>query len=130
MNPINRVSKFHISSPILSGLTYGFVWLTLGALALSMLLWLSGMQEDNLPKYSYILHGFSLFIGGMTAGRRANRRGWYYGGLLGILYCLIIMLISFLAFDAGWRISVFVMLTAAFSVGALGGILGVNMKRG
>ncbi|WP_152391738.1 TIGR04086 family membrane protein [Paenibacillus guangzhouensis] len=129
MSPINRVSKFHISSPILSGLTYAFIWMMLGALALSMLLWLSGMQEENLPKYSYILHGFALFIGGMTSGRRAEKRGWYYGGLLGILYCLIIMLVSFLAYDAGFSVSVLVMLIASFSVAAIGGMLGVNMKR-
>lgn len=129
MNSMKSVSKFHISSPVLSGLLYGFIWLALGTLALSMLLWLSGIQEEGLPKLTYVLHGISLFIGGMTTGRRAEQRGWYYGGLFGVLYCFIIMLISFLAFDAGWSVSALIKLAAAFGVGALGGILGVNMKQ-
>lgn len=129
MSQINRVTQLRISSPILSGLTYSFLWMIFGALALSMMLLLSGLQEENLSHYSYIVHSFALFVGGLTAGRRSSQRGWYYGGMMGILYCLIVMLISFLAFDAHLGYSILVLLVAAFSVGGIGGILGVNMKR-
>lgn len=127
MNPINQ--RLRISSPVLSGLLYAFIWMALGAVALSALLLLGGIRENNLSAYTYIIHGFALFVGGFTAGRRSVRRGWYAGGLIGILYCLIVLLVSFLAYDSGLSFTVFVFFVAAFGVSAIGGIFGVNTRK-
>lgn len=81
---IRRLFSWRISSPVLSGLCRSFTWMLLGAVVLSLLLWSSGMKEQDLAMYTYIVHGIAAAFGGLTAGRRAASRGWYQGALTGI----------------------------------------------
>ncbi|MDR6881756.1 putative membrane protein (TIGR04086 family) [Bacillus sp. 3255] len=76
-----------------------------------------------------IIHAVSLFIGGWVSGKRAETRGWYHGGLVGIVYFILIFLVGFLAFDAGLNLQSLQLLGILFASGALGGVLGVNTKK-
>lgn len=100
MSLIRRLFSWKISSPVLSGLIRSFLWMMLGAFILSLLLWGSGLQEQDLTMYTYIVHGVAAAFGGLTAGSRAVRRGWYQGALTGMLYGLAVLLIGFLALDS------------------------------
>jgi putative membrane protein (TIGR04086 family) len=129
MNSISKISPPRISSPFLAGLVYTAMWLIVGVLAASLLLLLTDMQESDLTMYSFIIHGVAIFLGGMVSGKRAGNKGWYHGGLLGLLYGLIVAIIGFLAFDAGIKAQTPVLVTFCFLLGSLGGILGVNLKK-
>ncbi|UHA74329.1 TIGR04086 family membrane protein [Paenibacillus sp. 481] len=129
MNTVQHVSKWKFGHPILAGVTYAFIWMALGALALSVLLFSNSTNEESLTKYTYIIHTFALLIGGWTAGRRSRYKGWYYGGLTGLLYALLIFIIGFLAMDSDFNGLRMILLIAAFGVSALGGIFGVNTKK-
>lgn len=63
------------------------------------------------------------------SGKRAETRGWYHGGLVGIVYFILIFLVGFLAFDAGLNLQSLQLLGILFASGALGGVLGVNTKK-
>lgn len=129
MNPINKVSQVRISSPLLSGLMYTFVWMIVGTLIASLLLLATNMQESKLSTYSFVIHSIAIFLGGIVSGKRAGSKGWYHGGILGVLYSLLVVIIGFLAFDAGLKTQTPVLITLCFLLGALGGMLGVNMKK-
>ncbi|MCR8846001.1 TIGR04086 family membrane protein [Paenibacillus sp. SC116] len=129
MNAMQRFSSGKLSHPLLAGIGYAFLWLAIGALALSILLVATSTQEDNLTKYSYFVHGFALLIGGWTSGKRSGRKGWYYGGVTGILYALLVFVIGFLALDMQWDAIKWIALAAAFGLSALGGIFGVNVSK-
>jgi putative membrane protein (TIGR04086 family) len=129
MNPMHRVSQVRISSPIFSGLVYSLIVMAVGTLITSLLLLFSNVQESSLPTYTSIIHGISVFIGGWVAGKRAGNRGWYFGGLLGVLYSVIVWIVGFLAYDSGLNVKSLVLLGAAFAIGSLGGILGVNSRK-
>ncbi|RAP77940.1 TIGR04086 family membrane protein [Paenibacillus montanisoli] len=132
MKPINamkNVPKAHMASPMLAGLLYASIWLAVGALLLSTMLRWGSMQETQLPLYSLIVHGCASLAGGFVAGKRSGMRGWYYGGILGIAYGLLILLVSFLSMNTGISGRTFTMLISALLCGAFGGIFGVNMKR-
>lgn len=129
MIPINNVPKVKISSPLLSGLTYALIYMTIGTLLTALLLFLTSMQESSLLNISYIIHGISLFAGGMVSGKRSGQRGWYHGGILGIIYSAIILIIGFLTYDSGIDKNSLILLIETFLCGALGGILGVNSKK-
>lgn len=101
----------------------------MGALALSVLLYSSSATEDKTLGYIYLVHIIALFIGGWTAGRRSGRKGWYYGGLTGFCYAMLVLVIGFLAMDAGITLQKLILVAAACACGALGGIFGVNMSR-
>ncbi len=123
---MNKTRQVRISSPLFSGLLYSLVFMAIGTLIVSLIMLLTGTQESILPTLSFIIHGISLFIGGWVAGKRAGSRGWHYGGLLGILYCLIIYLVGFLAYDTSLNMDTLKLLGISFASGAIGGILGVN----
>ncbi|WP_374019648.1 TIGR04086 family membrane protein [Paenibacillus thiaminolyticus] len=129
MNALQRVSQWKPNHPILAGIVNSFIWMAMGALALSVLLYSSSANEDKTLSYIYLVHIIALFIGGWTAGRRSGRRGWYYGGLTGFCYAMLVLIIGFLAMDAGISLQKLILVAAACACGALGGIFGVNMSR-
>ncbi|WP_028561830.1 TIGR04086 family membrane protein [Paenibacillus pinihumi] len=129
MNSIKKAARIHITSPLLSGLVYAFIWLVIGTLILSMLLYFSSMQETSLPNYTYIVHGICGLFGGVVAGRRSARRGWYHGGLTGLIYGLVVLLIGFLSLDQSFNGHNAVVLALCLLAGAIGGMTGVNTKK-
>ncbi|SDX41410.1 TIGR04086 family membrane protein [Paenibacillus sp. CF384] len=132
MKPINamkNVPKVHMASPMLAGILYASIWLALGAILLSTMLRWGSMQETQLPLYSLIVHGCASLAGGFVSGRRSGMRGWYYGGMLGIAYGLLILLVSFLSTNTGISGRTFTMLIETLLCGAFGGMIGVNTKR-
>lgn len=120
---------FRISHPTVSGLWYGFLWMLIGALILSLFLHVGQMQEDNLNVYTYLIHALSIGFGGMVAGKRTGRKGWYQGGLVGILYGVIVLLVSFLALDSKLILNDFLLLIPASLIGMVGGVMGVNLQK-
>ncbi|GIO34894.1 MULTISPECIES: TIGR04086 family membrane protein [Paenibacillus] len=129
MHMIRRVFSFRIANPILSGLYYSFFWMMLGALILSLLLWSSGMNEQSLSRYVYVVHAAASLFGGLVAGKRSGKKGWYHGGLTGILYGALVIMIGFLALDSHLRTGDLLLLAAVFASSAIGGMLGVNLKK-
>ncbi len=129
MEPIRRVFTFRVTNPILSGLLYSFFWMFLGALALSLLLWSSGLTEEDLSFYTFLVHALSAFIGGCVGGKRAENRGWYYGCLTGLLYGVTLLAIGFLALDSSLALGDLTLLATVFIAGAIGGMFGVNLKK-
>ncbi|WP_028547708.1 TIGR04086 family membrane protein [Paenibacillus sp. UNC451MF] len=115
-------------SPLLSGLIYSMIFMLLGTLMISLLMLATNLQEASLFGYTMSIHGVSMFIGGIVSGKRGGTRGWYHGGLLGIFYCLIVAIIGFLAYDTGLSEQTMYLLGLTFGSGALGGMLGVNLK--
>ncbi|MDF9843926.1 MULTISPECIES: TIGR04086 family membrane protein [unclassified Paenibacillus] len=126
---IRRLFSWRISSPVLSGLCRSFMWMLLGAIVLSLLLWGSGMKEQDLAMYTYIVHGIAAAFGGLTAGRRASSKGWYQGALTGGFYGVIVLLVGFLALDSSPAGIDGLWVLAAAAIGALGGIFGVNLQK-
>lgn len=128
-NYMNVQSKKVLSIPLVAGLTYALIWLAIGALILSLLLQFTDLRESALAIVSYIIHGFATLVGGLTAGKRTEAKGWYQGSTLGALYSIIVMLISFLASDISPSLNSFMQLSIMVGSGALGGIVGVNLKK-
>lgn len=117
------------SYPAFTGLIYAFI-ITLGfVLIYSFLLYFTSLSDSHLSRLTYIITAISLSSGGFVSGRRAGQKGWYYGGLTGITYGLILAIIAFLAFDASFNLNGLALLVLTFLFGALGGIFGVNTSK-
>lgn len=128
MSVVKQANAPKISSPFLAGIVYAIIWLAIGALMLSLFLHFSNMNESSLPLYAMIVHGISALAGGFIAGKRSGKKGWYYGGLLGLLYGIVILVISFLAADAQLSLRSLTLIATTFLTGALGGMIGVNLR--
>lgn len=118
-----------IGSPLLAGVVFSIIWLAAGALLLSLMLHFSSMKESELGTYSLIVHSVSALAGGFTSGKRSERKGWYNGGMLGLIYGIIVMIVSFLAANAAPSWNSALILGAALLAGAFGGMIGVNLRR-
>ncbi|MCS7458697.1 TIGR04086 family membrane protein [Paenibacillus doosanensis] len=116
-------------SPLLSGLMYSMIFMLLGTLMISLLMLATSLQESSLFGYTMSIHGVAMFIGGIVSGKRSGTRGWYHGGILGVVYCIIVCIVGFLAYDSGLTEQTLYLLGLTFGAGSLGGILGVNMKK-
>ena len=118
--------RYRLGSPVLAGLLYGGLWLAMGAILMSTLLYAGNLDEESMPAWSLGIHGVSSLCGGFTSGKRSGRRGWYYGGLLGIVYGLLVLMISFLAADAGVTGRTGILFLIVILAGACGGMAGVK----
>ncbi|MFC4078327.1 TIGR04086 family membrane protein [Salinithrix halophila] len=115
-----------LRSPLLSGMAVVLGTVLSGSIATAMLLRFTSLAEASLPYFTYGINGAALIAGGWIAGRRAGRKGWLYGGLTGILYVLLILVIGFLAFNTTMRVQPFLFTICATGLSAIGGIFGVN----
>ncbi|RXT15492.1 TIGR04086 family membrane protein [Ammoniphilus sp. CFH 90114] len=115
------------SSPILTGTLTTLGLVLVGSLITSLLLHFSSLSEFSLSYFTYTVNGISLLIGGLIAGKQGGHKGWYFGGLTGMVYFVLLVLIGFLAFDMTPHLSALLYLAIAFLVGAVGGIFGVNL---
>jgi putative membrane protein (TIGR04086 family) len=115
--------------PVLSGLLWAAIWLGAGTLLLSILLTGSALEETELAPWTFGVHTCAAFCGGFVAARRAGRKGWYFGAFTGALYMLCVLIISFLAVDAAWSLRVAAMALVTGAAGAVGGMLGVNLRK-
>ncbi|PYI53315.1 TIGR04086 family membrane protein [Paenibacillus flagellatus] len=129
MNPISKLPRIRITSPLLSGIVNAFVWLCVGAVVTSLLLTMTDTSEESVTTATFVIHGIASLFGGFSSGKRAGSRGWYHGAILGILYTAIVVLVGFLGFDAGIGQDTAILLALSVPAGALGGMIGVNTKK-
>ncbi|MDR6226356.1 TIGR04086 family membrane protein [Desmospora profundinema] len=123
---VDGTGKLQLNSPLLTGLLVIFAIVLAGSVVTALLLRFTATAESSLPYFTYGINGIALLAGGWCAGRKARQKGWLYGGLTGILYVGIILLIGFLAFDTVMRVQPLLFTLCATGLGAIGGIFGVN----
>ncbi len=117
------------ANPILAGLSYTFIIILVAIIILGLLLYFTSFSDTYLPHISYIVTAISIIIGGYTAARRTSEKGWYYGGITGVIYGIILIIIAFLAFNVEINFRSLILVILTFLFGAFGGIFGVNSKK-
>ena len=104
---------------------------TLGVfLIFALLLSYTGMPEDSVRYVAYITEALGAFLAGIVPAKKIRRRGILTGGLCGVLYMTIIWVVSSLVSDGFYfNLHMLIMLLTSLASGALGGIVGVNIKK-
>lgn len=105
---------------------------TLVAFALfACILAYTAVPESAIPVIATAVEAISSLIAGFATAKRAGSRGFFAGLAAGIGYMIILWFIASLAGD-GFYIGQHVLATLGFSAlgGAIGGVLGVNVKSG
>ena len=94
----------------------------------SLLLTYTPVSEMLIPTIAILAAVLSAMTAGLVASRSVKSRGWLTGMLAGILYSIILYTFSFLASD-GFHFSAYIIIMSVISmfVGAIGGILGINL---
>ena len=94
----------------------------------SLLLTFTSIREAKIPMLNTIVMITSIASGGIYVSLKAKEKGWINGGILGISYYMIIILLS-LAFVKPFVLDVFTItkLLMAFVTGTISGIIGINI---
>jgi putative membrane protein (TIGR04086 family) len=118
--------KGGLRSPWIAGQLYIWTMILMGSFIIALFMRYTSMTTNQLPMLIYTLNALSLLTGGFVAGKRAGTKGWAVGGIQGIIYVLLLMLICFLSFDASMAIHPGLFMICAFGLSSIGGIFGVN----
>lgn len=98
-------------------------------LVLSIVLSFSNVSENVMMPTVIFISSFSILIGGFLVAKRMDSKGIVYGSAVGLTYMLILYLTSsFLNFNFSLNFNALIMIALGVLGGAIGGILGVNLK--
>lgn len=114
---------------ILKSIVLSFILTLLLILIMSILLTFTPLKEDFIPMFNTVIMIVSITVGSIHMALKVKEKGWLNGGIIGILYFLILLLINFL-FVKPFIFDVFTVgkLIICLVAGAIGGMIGVNIK--
>ncbi len=96
----------------------------------ALLLAYTSMPESIITPVIIGTCGVSVIIGSIISSKSIKKQGLINGGIVGLIYILVIYLLSsIIQGDFGIDLNSIIMTLAAVISGALGGIIGVNLKR-
>lgn len=109
------------------GLLLALLFSAVALLAIALLLYLTALPEKTAPYLVYAVAIAAILWGSAYTARKIGVRGWLNGGVLGVLYVLLMLGAGLVIVDHmtfGW--SVVVKIFLGFIFGAAGGMWGIN----
>ena len=87
------------------------------------------MSEAILPVTSAIIMTLSVAGGSIYASLKIRQKGWINGAIIGVLYIIMIIILSMIFLD-GFVLNSYVFLKTIIAVvtGMISGMIGVNLK--
>lgn len=105
--------------------------ITLGIfLVLAVALTYTEFPETMVPSVVIVGTLISIMFAGSSVARKARTRGWLNGSIAGLTYMIILYLLSSLTLT-GFKLDqyILVMVMLGMVSGAVGGIMGINLKK-
>ena len=114
---------------IIKGSIFSIVITLIGLLVYSIILSYTSISESTMPATIIIITAVSILIGSTISTSNIKKNGIVNGVLVGIIYIAIIYLISSIV-TGNFLLNTnsIIMVIASTLTGALGGIIGVNLK--
>lgn len=111
---------------ILKGTLFSLGVALIASLLLGIVITLADWEP--LPSYLGAFHYIAIALGGVLAARRARSFGWLHGGIVGVLYTVLLAALFTEGFTFGTLLQTkgLLDLLYGFVAGVIGGILGVN----
>ena len=95
----------------------------------SLLLTYSPIREEKTALLNTVVMIVSIAAGSIYLSGKVKEKGWINGGLLGILYYLILIMLNFLFLKTFELDGIFLAkLILASITGTIGGIIGINIS--
>ncbi len=115
-------------APVLAGVLLAFCVTIVVFLLTSVVFTLTPFSDAMLPYLTYITTIISILIGGLYGASKIGHKGWLYGGACGVLYFVGLFLVSLVTgVQIVYGFQLISRLLLSFFIGAVGGILGVNL---
>lgn len=113
---------------IVKGVVFAYLLTLALFLILGGALYFTELSEKVIPTFVVIFSSISIIVSGVNATRDVDQLGWLHGGLIGLFYVAILLIIGLsvtpsISFGPGAAVD----LAAGFAIGAFSGALGVNL---
>lgn len=111
---------------VLISLVVSFVLLAIFAIVLTY----TSVSENTIVPVIIVVTGISILVGTILESRKIVKNGIGLGGIIGLVYVLILYIISSLL-NAEFSINTqsFILILVAIFSGMIGGIIGVNNRK-
>ena len=111
---------------VLISLVVSFVLLAIFAIVLTY----TSVSENTIVPVIIVVTGISILVGTILESRKIVKNGIWLGGIIGLVYVLILYIISSLL-NADFSINTpsFILILVAIFSGMIGGIIGVNNRK-
>lgn len=114
---------------ICMSLIISFMLTVICILFFSMLLVKTNISENMINGVIIVISSISILIGASISTIKFERNGWINGGIISILYMLILyVLSSFVNDNFNINKNCIYMIIVGLILGIIGGIIGVNIK--
>ena len=124
---MNKKTRFFtIGKSVLIAYIITFILTLIYAILLSY----TNISESTIPTCMFVINIFSVFIASSIAVIKIKENGLKNGGLAGLMYIIIMYLLSSLT-SVGFAVSGYAISTIIFNIllGMVGGIIGVNIAK-
>jgi len=97
-------------------------------LILALIMYFTNLSESIIPKAVVVVSAVSILLSGINTTMDVDSMGWLHGGLVGLLYMGILIILSFFIVPSfAFSFNIVVDILLGFLVGALAGIIGVSL---
>lgn len=111
---------------VLISLVVSFVLLAIFAIVLTY----TSVSENTIVPVIIVVTGISILVGTILESKKIVKNGIWLGGIIGLVYVLILYIISsLLNADFSINMQSFILILVAIFSGMIGGIIGVNNRK-
>ena len=99
---------------------------------ISMILAKTTISEEFINPMIMIIIAFSIFLGSIISTLKIEKKGFFTGAIIGIVYFLVMYIISSIAnlnFSFNFNFNSLILIALLIFFGMTGGIIGVNLKK-
>lgn len=118
-----------ILRPLIAGVVVGALCCVLVLVVMAAIMAAKDIPKVAVTPMAVVAAAFGAFIGGMAAAKISKEKGLLYGAGCGLLLFLLVMIAGFAVLRDVRGTLLIVKLAVLVGCGAVGGIVGVNMKR-
>lgn len=124
-----KTKSLNKSIYLLKGLILSYTITCILILLFSLLLTFSTLRENKMPLINTVIMMISITSGSIYVAKKVKEKGWINGGMLGIGYYLILIILNLILLKP-LVLDIFSIskLVLACIIGIIGGIIGINIS--
>ena len=125
---VEKVDK-KLGMNLIKGVGIALIVTFVSLIIFSILLTYTNINDSSIEPVIMVVTGISILLGSFIGNMKIKKNGMLNGGLVGLIYLLILYLISsILNWKFGLSIQSIIMIVVGCVCGIIGGVLGVNKK--
>lgn len=114
---------------IAKGIIISFIITLIAIFILAAILTYSDLSENLISPFIIGITAVSILVGTSISTIKLSKNGILYGGIIGLIYILLLYIISSItSVGFGFNAESVIMIIASIIAGMIGGIVGINIK--